>query len=68
MRNGNKEVLVKFEKLSEAIMVWQSEHAVNKWKEKKQMAADKLVRMEELQRKNNILRERKCPGTNRFQR
>jgi hypothetical protein len=51
MKNGNKELVVKFEKLSEAIMVWQSEHAVNKWKEKKQMAADKLVRIgEELQR------------------
>jgi hypothetical protein len=46
----------------------QSEHAVKKWKEKQQMAADKLLRMDELQRKNNIVKERKCPGTNRFQR
>jgi hypothetical protein len=33
----------------------QIEHAVKKWEEKQQMVADKLVRVEELQRKNNIL-------------
>jgi hypothetical protein len=33
----------------------QIEHAVKKWEEKQQMVADKLVPVEELQRKNNIL-------------
>jgi hypothetical protein len=33
----------------------QIEHAAKKWEEKQQMVADKLVQVEELQRKNNIL-------------
>jgi hypothetical protein len=60
MKNGNKELVVKFEKLGEVINnvmteYKQNEHAVKKWEEKKHMVADKLVRVEDLQRKNNIL-------------
>jgi hypothetical protein len=59
IKNGNKELVVKFEKLSEAINnvmaeYKQIEHAVKKWEEKQHMVADKLLRVEELQRKNNI--------------
>jgi hypothetical protein len=52
--NRNKELIVKFENLSEAINnvmaeCKQIEHAVKKW-----MVADELVGVEELHRKNNI--------------
>jgi hypothetical protein len=60
IKNGNKELVVKFEKLSEAINnvmadYKQIEHAVKKWEGKQQMVADKLLRVEELQRKKKYL-------------
>jgi predicted nucleic acid-binding Zn-ribbon protein len=60
MNNGYKELVVKFEKLSEAINnvmaeYKQIEYSVKKWEKKQQMVTDKVVRVEELQRKNILI-------------